>query len=163
MMRLSALLPLSVALLLTVGSPRPAEAGSRCRTLRARVVTYSVSPTEQQGTVVVLGRPLDGYRLGSLLGRITGTAPGGFTLDHSMVFSHRRRSPARITTNGDVAVLTPTDDPCVFDVVEDMNFATATAPLDVYDLDASDGTARGTIDVCSGENRFDVTVTLCRR
>jgi len=141
---------------------RPPSAG-RCRTLRARVVTISVTPTEQQGTVVFRGRAVAGYRVASLVGRITGATPeGAITLDHSMVFSHRRRPAARITTQGDVAVLTPTADACVFDVVEDMNFATAEAPFDTYDLQASDGDARGTIDVCTGENRFDVTVTLCR-
>jgi hypothetical protein len=80
-----------------------------------------------------------------------------------MVFTHRRRPAARITTHGDVAVLTPTADPCVLDIVEDMNFATATPPFDVYDLEASDGEAHGTVNLCTGENRFDVTVTVCRR
>jgi hypothetical protein len=164
MQALSAALTVS---LLSVALAAPADVhtspASRCRRLRARVVTISVTPSEQQGTVVFKGRALDGYRVASLAGRITGATPGGVTLDHSMVFSHRRRPAARITTQGDAAVLTPTSDPCVVDIVEDMNFATATPPFDVYDLEASDGEARGTINVCTGENRFDVTVTICRR
>jgi hypothetical protein len=150
-------------LAVALATPAGARPTPRCRTLRARVVTISVTPSEQQGTVVFKGRTLDGYRVASLAGRITGATADGVTLDHSMVFTHRRRPAARITTQGDVAVLTPTADPCVVDIVEDMNFATATAPFDVYDLDASDGEARGTINVCTGENRFDVTVTVCLR
>jgi hypothetical protein len=150
-------------LAVALATPAAARQTKRCRTLRARVATISVTPSEQQGTVVFQGRSLDGYRVASLAGRITGATADGVTLDHSMVFTHRRRPAARITTQGDVAVLTPTADPCVVDIVEDMNFATATPPFDVYDLDASDGEARGTIDVCTGENRFDVTVTVCRR
>jgi len=156
-----AVVSLLVLLVLPAGAREPAT--DRCRTLRARVVTLSVSPTEQQGTVLFTGRPIAGYRVASLVGRITGaTSDGDVTLDHSMVFTHPRRPVARVTTRGDVAVLTPTADPCVFDVVEDMHFATATPPFDAYDLQASDGEARGTIDLCSGENRFDVRVTLCR-
>jgi hypothetical protein len=135
-----------------------------CQDLRGKVVTLSVTATEQQGTITVLGRSLAGYRVASLRGLITGGAPGGgFLLNHSIVFTHPRRPAARLFTEGDEVSLTPTADPCVLDVVEVAHLAGGSGALADVDVVASSGEARGTINVCTLENRFDLRMKLCRR
>jgi hypothetical protein len=165
MERTAACLLATLALALAAGSASPAWARDpSCTDLRGRVATFSVTPSEQQGTVVVRGRKPDGYKLASLRGVVTGSAPDGrLLLNHSLVFTHPRKPAARLYTEGDLVRLTPTADPCVLDVVEEVHLAGGQGSFADVDVAASSGEARGTIDVCTGQNAFDLTVRLCRR
>jgi hypothetical protein len=134
-----------------------------CREFRGRVVTLSVSATEQQGTITVIGPPLAGFRVASLRGLVTGGAPGGGVLvNHSVVFTHPRRPAARLFTEGDVVTLTATGDPCVVDVQEVVHLAGGSGVFADVDPVASSGEARGTLNVCTLENRFELLMRLCR-
>ena len=157
----AALLVGALLLLPVDGSAAP-RAG--CADLRGLVSTLSVSATEQQGTILVKGRKLDGYRVASLRGLITGGAPGGgFLLNHSIVFTHPRRPASRLYTEGDVVTLTPTADPCVVDVLEEVHLAGGDGTFADVDVVASSGRAEGTINVCTLQNRFELRMRLCRR
>jgi len=59
--------------------------------------------------------------------------------------------------------ITPTTDPCVLDVVEEVHLAGGEGAFADVDVATSSGEARGTIDLCTSQNRFDLSMRLCRR
>jgi hypothetical protein len=157
----SRLVALAVAAGLASGTLASAE--SECRRYRGRIDTYSVSPTEQQGTVLFVGRKPEGFRTATLRGHDLVLLPGGTaTLSHDLVFTNKDRPMAAVFTAGDEVALASTADPCVLDVVETPHFVRATGAFAAYDLDRSTAEVVGTLDVCTGENRFDIALTLCR-
>lgn len=133
------------------------QAMAECFDIKGKVLTSTINPTTQLGTIEISGEAgdLEGAILGLITGNNTSTLPIITYLDHTIVFPGK----GRVVTRNDVAELTPVkNDACKFKVKERLNIITGTGK---FSGASGTGTALGSVNFCTGDNKFFISISLC--
>lgn len=143
-----------VGLVIVSGS---SQAMAECFDLKGKVLTSSISATNQLGTIEVSGGAgdLEGGILGQITNSNTSSLPIVTYLDHTIVFPGK----GGLITHNDVAQLEPVPtDACTFKAKEQLNIVMGTGK---FNGASGTGTAIGTVNFCTGNNKFFISATIC--
>ena len=145
---------LCLSLLGVIGAVGTANAADTCFEVRGRVDTQALADQSHQ---VGVARLEIGEK--KFVGGIAGTiaqylSQTSVLLDHNMGFP----GSGTIVTNGDLATLTGMLDACRMGITEAIHYTYGTGVFANATLTA---TATGTLNFCTGENRFSVTGNMC--
>lgn len=133
------------------------QAMAECFDIKGKVLTSTINPTTQLGTIEISGAAgdLEGAILGQITGSNTSALPMITYLDHTIVFPRK----GGVITRNDVAELTPVaNDACKFKVKERLNIIAGTGK---FSGASGTGTALGSVNFCTGDNKFFISISLC--
>ena len=130
---------------------------AECFDMKGKVLTSSISAANQLGTIEVSGGA--GDLEGGILGQITSTNSSSLPivtyLDHTVVFPGK----GGFITHNDVSQLEPIpNDACTFRAKEQLNIVMGTGK---FNGASGTGTAIGTVNFCTGNNKFFISVSVC--
>lgn len=131
-----------------------ANAADTCYPITGRVETQALADQIHQVGVARLNIGNSAF-IGGISGTIDDYPDAGHVkLSHNLGFP----GTGTIVTSGDIATLTGMIDACRLGVSEAMNYSYGTGPFANATMTA---TATGSLNICTGENRFKVTGKMC--
>lgn len=137
------------------GAIGTANAADTCFPITGRVETQSLAGQIHQVGVARLNIGGSAF-IGGISGTITGSGVTGQTiLDHNLGFPGN----GTIVTNGDIATITGQIDACRLGVSETIMYKSGTGVF--ANAMSMTATATGSINFCTGENRFRVVGQIC--
>ncbi|WP_189836554.1 hypothetical protein, partial [Sulfurirhabdus autotrophica] len=126
------------------------QVNAECFDLKGKVLSSNINATTQLGTIELIGAggELEGGILGQITNSNTSSLPIVTYLDHTVVFPGK----GGFVTRNDVAQLEPVpNDACTFKAKEQLNIVMGTGK---FSGASGTGTAIGTVNFCTGTNKF---------
>lgn len=132
-------------------------AQAACFSIQGKVHTTSLDQTTQLGTIELnteIGA-LEGAILGHITGANTSSIPVVTYLDHAVTFPGK----AALFTHNDMGQLEPIpNDACTFKATEQLNIVGGAGK---FSGASGSGTAVGTVNICTGDNKFFISGQIC--